>query len=149
MTVRTSAGATLGVTATAPTAYTKVGWEAGTFTPVGEITDLGDFGRNYNLVKHNPLANRGTIKKKGSYDEGSIDLKLGLDNKDAGQIIMKTASQSDADYYFCITLQSGDKYFFPAQVMSFMTSVGGVDTITNATAKLEITGSGVFEDLVP
>ena len=149
MTVRTAAGATIGISATAPTAYTKTGWEAATFTTVGEITDLGEFGREYTKVEHKPLATRATQKRKGSYDEGSISLGLGLDNKDAGQILMKTASQSDSDYYFCITLPTGDKYFFPAQVMSFKTNVGSVDNIVNASVTLEITGSGVFEDLVP
>ena len=149
MTVRTAAGATIGISATAPTTFNKTGWEAATFTPIGEVTDLGEFGREYNLVTHNPLATRATQKKKGSYNEGAISLGLGLDNKDAGQILLKTASQSDNDYYFCITLQSGDKYFFPAQVMSFKTNVGSVDNIVNASVTLEITGTGVFEDLVP
>lgn len=147
MTVRTAAGATIGISATAPTAYTKVGWEAATFTTIGEVTDLGDFGREYAKVEHKPLATRATQKRKGSYDEGSIALGLGLDSADAGQILLKTASQSDADYYFCITLQGGDKYFFPAQVMSFKTTVGSVDNIVNASVTLEITGAGVFEDL--
>jgi hypothetical protein len=149
MTVSTAAGATIGISATAPTAYTKTGWEAATFTTIGEITDLGEWGREYAKVEHKPLATRSTQKKKGSYDEGSVTLGLGLDSKDAGQILLKTASQSDSDYYFKVTLQNGDMYFFPAQVMSFKTNVGSVDNIVNASVTLEVTGAGVFEDILP
>lgn len=149
MTVRTAAGATIGISATPPSTYDKSGWEALTPTLIGEITDLGEFGRDYAKVEHKPLASRAVQKRKGSYDEGTVTLGLGLDNKDAGQILLKTASKSDSDYYFCVTLQSGDKYFFPAQVMSFKTNVGSVDNIVNASVSLEITGTGVFEDLAP
>jgi hypothetical protein len=149
MAVRTAAGATIGISATAPTAFTKVGWEAATFTLIGEVTDLGEFGREYTKVEHKPLATRGTQKKKASFDDGAITLAVGLDSKDAGQILLKTAAGSDADYYFCITLQSGDKYFTPAIVMGFKTSVGSVDNIVSASITLELTGTGVFEDLLP
>ena len=153
MSVFTSAGTTIGIVAGAPTTYDATGYTALTFVPIGEVTDLGEFGREYALVTHNPVANRGTVKKKGSFNEGSITLQLGLDTDDAGQILAKTASSSDADYSFAVTTQNGDKYFFRAQVMSFKVSVGGVDTITNATIMLEITtnsaGVGIVEKLAP
>lgn len=153
MSVFTSAGTTIGIVAGAPATYDATGYTALTFVPIGEVTDLGEFGREYALVTHNPVANRGTVKKKGSFNEGSITLQLGLDTDDAGQILAKTASNSDADYSFAVTTQNGDKYFFRAQVMSFKVSVGGVDTITNATIMLEITtnsaGVGIVEKLAP
>jgi len=153
MSVFTSAGTTIGIVAGAPATYDATGYTALTFVPIGEVTDLGEFGREYALVTHNPVANRGTVKKKGSFNEGSITLQLGLDTDDAGQILAKTASSSDADYSFAVTTQNGDKYFFRAQVMSFKVSVGGVDTITNATIMLEITtnsaGVGIVEKLAP
>lgn len=152
MTVRTSAGTTLAVTASAPATYNEAGYAALAFTDVGEVTDLGEFGREYNLVTHNPLGTRGTRKFKGSFNEGSITLQLGLDNSDAGQTIMKAASKSDADYFFRVTLQNGEIYYFPAKVMSWKVGVGGVDQITSATATLEISSSddgvGVVEKLI-
>lgn len=150
MTVRTSAGTTIGIVAAAPATFNEAGYAALDFVPIGEVTDLGEFGREYSLVTHNPVASRGTVKKKGSFNEGSITLQLGLDNDDAGQAIAKEAARSDEDVSLCVTLQSGDKYFFRAQVMSFKLAVGGVDTITNATIMLEITttaGVGVIEKL--
>ncbi len=121
------------------------------YTTVGEITDFGEFGRKYNLVKHNPVSNRGTVKKKGSFDEGSMALKLGLDTDDAGQIIMKAGASSDSDHSFEVATQNGDKYYFQAQIMDFMVGLGGVDTITAASCNLELTtssgGVGIVEVL--
>jgi len=156
MTVRTSAGTTLKVTASAPATFNSAGYTTlFTTSPVpatvGEVTDLGEFGREFALVTHNPVGTRGTQKFKGSFNEGTMSLSLGLDTDDAGQIIMKAASLSDSDYSFMVTTQNGDKYFFQAKVMSFKVGVGSVDSITTATATLEIStnsaGVGIVESL--
>ena len=156
MTVRTSAGTTLRVTASAPATFNSAGYTTLFSTSpvpalVGEVTDLGEFCREYALVTHMPVGNRGTQKFKGSFNEGTITLSLGLDTDDAGQIIMKAASISDNDYSFMVTTQNGDKYFFRAQIMSWKVGVGSVDSITTATATLEITtnaaGVGIVESL--
>lgn len=151
MTVFTSAGTTLGVSAASPATFNETGYEALTFTAVGEITDLGEFGREYALVTHNPLGSRGTVKFKGSFNEGQISLQLGLNTEDAGQILLKAAANSDNNYSFAVETQAGDFYYFQAQVMSFKVGVGSVDSITTATVMLEITttsaGVGVVEVL--
>lgn len=154
MAVRTSAGTTIGIVAAAPGTYdlaATTGYPSLAFTLMGEVTDLGEFGREYALVTHNPIDNRGTVKKKGSFNEGAITLAVGLDTKDAGQILAKQAANSDADYSFRVVTQNGDKYYFRAQVLSFKVGVGGVDTITTATITLEITtapnGVGIVEQL--
>lgn len=151
MTVRTSAGTTLGITASTPGTFNVAGYDALSFTSIAEITDLGEFGREYNLVTHNPVGSRGTVKKKGSFNEGSMTMQLGLDTDDAGQILAKAASLSDNDYSFKVTTQNGDIYYFRAQVMSFKVGVGSVDSITTASITLELTttsaGVGVVEKL--
>jgi hypothetical protein len=152
MSVHTSAGSTLAIIATQPATYNVAGYDALTFVAViGEITDLGEFGREYNLVTHNPVGNRGTVKRKGSFNEGQMALKLGLDTDDAGQILAKTASGSDNDYSFKLTTQNGDIYYFQAQVMNFKVGVGSVDNITSASINLELTtnaaGVGIVEKL--
>ena len=151
MTVRTSAGSTLKVSAGTPATFDSTGYAALTWTAVGEVTSIPEFGREYNLVTHNPINTRATVKLKGSYNEGQVSLALGLDTDDAGQILLKTASGSDSNYSFQVTTQNGDKYYFQAQVMSFKTNVGGVDDVTSATVMLEITsnsaGVGIVEVL--
>lgn len=151
MAVRTSAGTTLKISAGVPATFNTAGYAALTYTAIGEITDLGEFGREYSLVTHNPVGNRSTQKFKGSFNEGTMTLQLGLDTDDAGQILAKAAVASDNNYAFEVVTQNGDKYYFQAQVMSFKLGVGDVNKITSATIMVEITtsntGVGVVESL--
>lgn len=139
MTAYTSAGSTLAIAAAQPATYNAAGYEALTPTVIGEITDLGEFGRVYNIVTHNPLDTRGTVKRKGSFNEGTIELKLALDGEDAGQDLLEAASISDDDYSFEMTLQNGEKFYFQGQVSSFKVGVGTVDQITGASVTIELT----------
>jgi hypothetical protein len=149
----TSAGTTLRITASQPATFDATGYNALVTTLVGEVTDLGEFGREYALVTHNPVGNRSTQKYKGSFNSGTMSVTLALDTDDAGQVICKTASGSDANYSILVTTQNGDKYFFQAKVMSWKVGVGSVDQITTATMALELTatatGVGIVEVLAP
>lgn len=149
MTSMTSAGTTLGLSASLPATFNEAGFDALTFTEIGEITDIGgDIGRSYNLVTHNPLGSRATVKKKGSYNSGSITVQLAVDEDDAGQTLAKAARDSDANYAVAITLQDGSIKYFEGIVMSYALNVGGVDTITNATMTIEITAQSDGSDIV-
>ena len=67
--VQTTAGATIGISATLPATNDAAGYAALTFSLIGEVTDLGEFGREYATVTHNPIASRRTIKRKGSFND--------------------------------------------------------------------------------
>lgn len=150
MTAQTSAGTTLGISAGSPATFDETGFEAlAPYTLIGEVTDIGgDIGRVYNLVTQNPLSTRATRKYKGSFQSGSMQLSLAVDKSDAGQILAKTALNSDADYSFCLTLQDGAKTYFRGKVMSFPINVGNVDSITTATINIEITADDDGNDYV-
>ncbi|MEY2655013.1 MAG: hypothetical protein RLZZ524_2041, partial [Pseudomonadota bacterium] len=151
MSVNTSAGSILRVSTGTPATFDVAGYAALTYVIVGEVTDLGEFGREYNLVTHNPIATRGTQKHKGSFNEGQMAIQLGLDTDDSGQALMKAASLIDGNRSFSVTTQNGDVYYFQAKVMSWKVGVGNVDQITSANSVLELTtsdgGIGVVVDL--
>lgn len=151
--VATSAGSTLSIVAsgTAPATFDATGYAALSWVPIGEITDLGELGREYNLVTHNPLGNRATQKFKGSFNEGSMSISLGLQTDDAGQIIVESATNSDLSFSYRMITQNGDTYYFRAQSLKFKIGVGSVDQITTATLQLEVTtnsaGVGIVKAL--
>lgn len=149
--VSTSAGTTIGIVLGAPATYDAAGYAALTFVTIGEITDIPDFGREFELITHKPIASRGTVKKKGSFNEGSIDLKLGLNTDDAGTVLLKAAALSDADYSFKVSHPTGDVYYFRALALSFKVSTGSSSSILSATCKLELqtnsAGVGIVEVL--
>ena len=152
MTVEKSAGTKLAISAGVPATFDNLGYSALAFTTVGEVADFGDIGREYELRTRKPLGVLHTKKGKGGFNDGSSDVKLALDSADAGQVLMKTASNSDAEYAFRVTLPSGNIFYFQSLVMNFKSSIGGQDGDVNASAKLEIVtsdaGVGVVEVLV-
>lgn len=139
MAVRTTAGSTLAVSAVYPATQDAAGYNALTYITVGEITDLGSgIGKKYNVVNHSPVGNRKLIKIKGSYNNGTMALKMGRDATDAGQAALLTARDSDLYYSIKITFQDGTKNYFQALVTEFTVSLSTVDTITERAVSLEI-----------
>jgi hypothetical protein len=79
MTVRTSAGSTIAISATLPATFDEAGFSAAgvVFKEIGEVTNIGEHGREYAKVTFQPLRTRATQKRKGSYDPGTIALQFG------------------------------------------------------------------------
>ncbi|MCI5096656.1 MAG: hypothetical protein MRY77_10115 [Rhodobacteraceae bacterium] len=138
MSHQTASGATLGISAAAPATHDIAGFDALTFTDVGEITNIGEFGKEWETVTHSPLSSRGVKKSKGSFNNGALSPGLALDDSDAGQAIMEAARDSDDNYYFKITLKSGLTYYFVGLVMSFKPNVGGNPDVVTASTNIEL-----------
>lgn len=136
--VFTSAGTTIAVSASLPASYDDTGYAALSFTDIGEVTDLGDFGREYALVTHNALGDRRTVKRKGSYNDGAVAMQLGRVPDDAGQAVLIAGRDSDDSYSFEVTLQDGSIQYFTGQIMSYTTNVGSSDQIVGASVSVEI-----------
>ena len=137
---QTAAGASLAIASTAgvPATFDAAGYEASVLVDVGEITNIGEFGKEFALVTHQPLSTRGVKKGKGSYNNGTLNPALALDTSDAGQLLMQTALESDDSWVFCVTLQDGSKYYLMGKVMSFKPNVGSVDDVVTASPTIEV-----------
>ena len=133
----TSAGSSISIGLPAAS-DTLAAFQAVSYTVISEITDLSQFGKVYNQVTHNPLSTRQTIKRKGSYDNGTISLQMAYAPSDAGQTMLTTAVNSDDSYSYRVMLQDGTTFYFSAQAMSRPIEVGGVDSITSSTCDLEV-----------
>lgn len=142
MSVRSAAGTKISVTAAAPATFTEAGFTALTYSLIGEITDAGSTGRVYAKIEHSPLATRGKVKKKGSFDSGTQNIVIGLDRADAGQILLRAAADSDEDYYFKLEEQDGTIVYYAALVMGFPINRGTVDNIVNVAITLEVQQRG-------
>lgn len=134
----TSAGTIIAASAALPATVTKTAYAALTFTTVGEITDGGSLGRTYVVVKHNPLGTRGTVKLKGSYDDGTVALKAAYASGDAGQVIMQAALLVDTFYAFKFTLQDGTIIYCEAMVSSAPVTIGTVDNVASVAFSLDV-----------
>ena len=112
--------------------------QAVSYTPIAEVTDIGEFGKTYNLVTHNPLGDRITVKRKGSINNGTLAVQMAYAPSDPGQALLATAVDSDASYSYKVILQDNTEFVFTGQAMSRPVQVGGVDSITASTCNIEI-----------
>ena len=136
--VRTSAGTTFSLCATLPATYSAAGFEALSYTVVGEVVDIGNFGKKYNLVSFAPLGDRKIVKRKGSYNNGTMSIKLGASVTDPGQKALLQGSTSDTSYAFKVTTQALNSYYFTGQIMSFVQEFSSVDTIMGVMCDIEL-----------
>jgi hypothetical protein len=148
MTVFTSAGTTLAIASAAPTTYNEAGYEALTWTSIGEVSDLGDIpnSRTYETVSWRNIANRGESKAKGGFSLPEQTITVGLDPDDAGQILLTTASESDAPYSIKISNPNLGDWYGRALVMGGPTSMGDVNAIVTRQVTLAYTIVSQSED---
>jgi hypothetical protein len=141
----TSAGTKISIATSLPATYDLSGFGDLSYVEIGEVTDLGEFGREFALVTHNPLAERRTVKRKGSFNDGVVTMQMARTPVDAGQDDLLDALDSDDSFAFEVVLQDGTKLYFTAQVMSYTTNVGSVDQIVSSSVTLEI-DNDILED---
>ncbi|WP_295850967.1 hypothetical protein [uncultured Xylophilus sp.] len=128
MTWQTAAGTSIAISAALPASQTAAAFAALTFTLIGEVTNISSVkGRQYNTATHAPLASAQQSQRKSSFTLPDTTVEMAWDDADAGQILVETASKSNAVYAFCVTKQDGKKRYFTAQVSQFMENIGGVD----------------------
>ena len=135
MTVNTAALSTLAI-GTTTVANDQADYEADSYTSVGEVEDLGEFGDTAEEITFTSLANRRVRKFKGSFDAGSLSVTCGNDSADAGQAAMLAAFASDNDYNFRVQLNdtpvggsTPTTLYFSGKVTSKPKNVGNVSNV--------------------
>tara|TARA_R100000541_G_scaffold30953_4_gene39908 strand:- start:7685 stop:8131 length:447 start_codon:yes stop_codon:yes gene_type:complete len=147
MTVQTSVGTAYAVSAAEPATYDQAGFAALTWTDVAEVTDLGEYGATYEVVTHNPLATRRTVKKKGTVNDGALAMQLGRDPSDAGQVLLIAGVDGvarDTVHSHRITHQDGTIQYVTGQIFSYTTNVGSANQIVGASVTVEL-DNGIIE----
>lgn len=138
---QTIALSTLEITATAPATFDEAGWDAiADFVQIKEITNFGGHGDTYTPVTYTTVEDRREKTLKGSKTGGNESLTMVTVIDDAGQALVRTALDSDADYYFKETWQDGTVEYYPALVMSAPGTGGDSNTVRSFTVDLAING---------
>lgn len=144
MTVSTAATSTIAI-GTTTVCNDQTDYEADSYTTIGEVSDLGEFGDTAETVEFIALANRRVRKFKGSFDAGEITCQCGSDQTDAGQVAMATAFAADDDYNFRVQLNdeatvggTPTTLYFSGKVTSMPRNVGSVNNIVMRTFTIAI-----------
>ena len=118
--VSATTGTTLGMSATLPTTYddnATTGYASLTFTDIGEVIDVGELAKAYNVLSHQTVARAYPQKIKDTYDIGNVSISLGRVSSDTGQALLQTALASSASYAFELVLPSGDTGNFTGKII--------------------------------
>ena len=71
-----------------------------TYTEIGELVSVGDYGDSVSDVSYTALAKSRVTHLKGVSDGGTTDLTIAFDSGDAGQDALIAASKDRAGYYY-------------------------------------------------
>jgi len=121
---------------------------------IGDVTNLGEFGRVYQKIEHKPVAERGTQKFKGGYDDGALNLDMARVPGDTGQAALIAARDSDLAYNFKVELNDRPvtssaalptTFKFKAKVMSYTANPGQRDNLVGAKVVVEIDSGTIVE----
>ncbi len=141
MAIHTAAGTKFSISAGLPVTNDEAGYAALTFTEVGEVTNIADFGANSNVINHSPLSDPIIQKYKGSADMGGGSLDFATLSSDAGQILLKTAAAYNtyAAYSVKVEESDGSISYFKALFTSFVKKIGTIDNVVMASVNMAIT----------
>lgn len=136
MSISTASGAKLFIATVTTEPANLAAYQALTWTEVGEVEDLGEFGDESAQVSFTALADARTRKLKGPRDAGSMAIVVGDDMLDDGQIAMEAAESSPLDHNFKVTLNDaitigGDdsEHYFRGKVFSKRRNVGNASNV--------------------
>ena len=138
----TSTGVKLAVVDDVPTTIDETGFSALSYTTVGEVIDLPEYGPSVEVVTSQPLATGVTEKYNGFINYGSITLGLELDLEDAGQAILEAGVPVPPAQYtphsFEITFPDGTVEYFIGGIFSYTRNPGSANSMIGSSVQVEI-----------
>lgn len=76
-----------------------------TYTEIGELIGVGDYGDSVSDVSYTALAKSRVTHLKGVADGGTVDLTIAFDAGDAGQDALVAASKDRTGFYYLYPLK--------------------------------------------
>lgn len=123
-------------------------FQADTYTEVGSIEDLGEFGDAFNAVTFTSLGDGRVRKLKGTKDAGDMTLVVAFDAGDAGQTaLVAAADDTSSDGYNCmVELNDGTAFYFRAQIMGARITVGAADNVIRRNVTIAIDSAVLMQE---
>lgn len=147
--IRLSVETKLYVSQSLPATYTLAGFGALSFTEVGDVSSLGEFGGSAQITQFIPLATGIVNKRKGSIDYGTAAATIGRVAGDAGQGILKEGFDGTNAYdahSFKVVGGDGSLVFFTGMIGSFTRNIGDANTVTGVSCNIELDNKVISSD---
>ena len=105
-------GATLSVSADAPASEDATGYGALSWTEVGRVISIGEFGDQSQDISFDVLKIGRTVHASGPKDIGEVPVVIEYDGADAGQTLVKDNNNTNTSLSFQITDPDGASIYF-------------------------------------
>lgn len=136
-----SVGTVLYVSVDTPEEYDMPSFEALSWTEVGEIASIGEFGGSAQVSQFTPLKTGIVKKRKGSIDYGTAALSIGKLNGDLGQGILKAgfdgANRKEV-HSFKVVDPEGNVAYFTGVISSFTNVINDANTVYGVNSNIEL-----------
>jgi len=136
--IESLAGAVIGISATLPATYDSAGYDVSSivFTPIGQVENYGNHGVVAAITEFTPVDTAVVAKVKGSKNYGTMSLSIGHMPGDAGQAILKAASESTAHYSIEIRYPDTSFHYLDVLVSKFEYVDGAVNDVQKVNVDL-------------
>lgn len=129
------------------------GYASDTWTEIGQVEDIGEFGDKAEQIKWTALGDSRVRKLKGARDAGTVEVTCGFDATDAGQTALRTAADDDVGYNFKVALNNklatnGSVFYFNALVNGSPMKMGNVNDVVRQVFSLDVTSTVIPVDPV-
>jgi hypothetical protein len=139
-------GAALAISATLPATYDAAGYgnTAIVYTAAGQIESFGNHGVTKQVTEFTPVADAVVQSYSGSKNYGTKSLMVGYIPGDAGQVILRAASESSNRYSVKITYPLGtgestaEIHYLDVLVTKLENQDGAVNDIRKLAVDLKI-----------
>jgi hypothetical protein len=144
MGIQASLGATWSISAAEPATFDEVGYDALTYTEVGNVQNLGAVGPTFEDVTFTPLKDGVTQHRKGGADYGQLTVTMAEDAADAGQILVDSGvdgAERDTVFSHKIERADGSIIYFTGQIYSSPVSIGDASTMITKEVSVMVSSS--------
>jgi len=145
--VKVNTGTTVGMSATLPTTYdghATTGYTPVVFTDIGEVIDIGEIAKAFNVIEHQTVTRDYPQKLKDTYNIANVTLTLGKVDSNTGQVLLQTALAADASYSFKFTLPAGVAYVTAKVIKAGLGAIAS-GAVSTTTVELTIDPNTLFE----
>ena len=137
----------ISTTTTNPATYNAAGYGALTYQAACPLQNIGAFGTSFESATFDDICTGVRMKIKGINDNGEMEVVLGYDDTDAGQVLLKTASlnTTTANYHFKVTFPNKQNatgadsiFYFSGKVMKAIRTPGAASDVVTLNSTIGI-----------
>lgn len=136
----TTSGTTIAISASLPATYDASGYGATTitYTTIGEVENFGNHGVSAVMTEFTPIDTAIVTKLKGAKNYGTMSMTIGDKATNAGQVILKAASESNNHYSVKMTYPDNEIHYLDVLVAKHEFQGGAVSDALKLAVDLAI-----------